>query len=117
MARDYLNDRDYLRSVLDAFPHMVMVVTHDLTVVDVNRHARQLLGPEPGLVLRHLCGEVLLCLNALKGETRCGATPKCAECIIRLSVAEVVAGSPLARRMGEMLLQVPNGTKAVWLSV
>ena len=96
VSRNDFGDAARLRLVLDAVPHMVLVVRPDLTVVDANREARRLMGAEPEVMLRRLCGEALRCFNALAAEGCCGTTPHCPDCSIRQLVAAAAGGISLA---------------------
>ena len=97
MSPGILEQNDYLRTVLDAIPFMVLIVDADMKIHDANLAAIHLLGDEyyPGL-MRH-CGEALRCIHAIETAGGCGKSPFCRECICRTS-AEIALGNTTASR-------------------
>lgn len=110
-------DRGNLRWVLDAMPHTVWVVGDDLRVVDANREARRLLEMDSIAPPGPLCGDVLLCVNALSGQDRCGTTEKCPHCHVRQSVVTALKGVRSPRKVGRMRLRAADGDRWAWVGV
>ncbi|GFO66953.1 hypothetical protein GMLC_05320 [Geomonas limicola] len=98
-----LTDNEYLRAVIDAIPSLVFIVDTDLKVLDVNRAARKVLGSESELILKRLCGEVLHCIHELDSHKKCGQTPFCEDCILRIAVTRASESSRMFREKYRMV--------------
>lgn len=93
------------RALLDAIPSYVFVLDGEARILDANRAAIALLGTQGNLLLRRLCGEVLLCVHAHEPPGGCGTTETCKECQIRLGAARAAAGGRIERKLHQMRLE------------
>lgn len=94
------------RLVLDAIPSVVFLLDESAHILDANRAAVQLLGERNSLVLRKLCGDVLLCVHAHESEGGCGTTDSCKTCQVRQGVTSVAAGQQVERKLHRMRLEL-----------
>jgi hypothetical protein len=95
--------------ILDAIPDPVLAVDDDVRVLDCNRAARALLGPDPGAFLQRRAGDLLRCLHAADHPGGCGHGPHCASCVVRSSVGESFAGARQLRRKTRMQFLTTEG--------
>lgn len=99
-------DTAFLRAILDAIPSMIFVVDENVVVLEANRAAHRVLGGNPELVLKRLCGEVLHCLNSgCDAESACGTTKSCESCVLRCSTRSAYRGGHVSRERYAMRLQ------------
>jgi nitrogen-specific signal transduction histidine kinase len=82
------------RTVLEAIPHMLMVVDEDIRILYANPAAAQAIRAHPPTSIRNRFGEVMHCLNALGG---CGRSKACKSCDVRGSVRDAIAGRHVKR--------------------
>ncbi len=82
------------RAILDAIPHMLMVVDEDVRIFYANPAAEQAMGEHPRAMIRNRVGEVMHCLNATGG---CGRSEACKSCDVRNSVHDAIAGRQVKR--------------------
>lgn len=94
---------EFLQRIIDAFPALTLVVTHDVSVVAFNTAASRALDLDER-ALKQLTGNVLSCVNAWEGG--CGRTRKCRDCDVRLSVARAQEGEATAQKHTKMRLRV-----------
>ena len=113
MPGPVLSGDEHLRAIMDAFPALLLVVDADLTILDMNKAARDYVGEEAGAEGRRLCGEVLRCIHALQEEEGCGATRFCPACATRQSVGSACRGEPVVRRWSIMDLLVNGEARRV----
>ena len=83
MSPGILEQNDYLRTVLDAIPFMVLVVDADMKIHYANLAAVHLLGDEYDPGSKHHCGEAFRCIHAIEAIGGCGTSPFCRECVCR----------------------------------
>jgi len=114
--RSFIQDK-YLISMLDAFPSPVLIVDADMTILDANRAAENLMGPEPDFYLRRLCGDLMHCIHAKKVDAGCGTTEHCPDCALRQAVDAVTAGENTIRRMSRLKMEKEGKTRQVWFLV
>ena len=88
----------YYRTLLDAIPHMILVVDGDVRVRDLNQAALAVLGPDQDATLARRGGEILHCIHATDSPEGCGRGLFCKDCIIRNSVTECLRGRAVTRR-------------------
>ena len=107
------NPAEYYQGILDAMPMPVFVVDDDVRFLDYNRTAANLIQADRANVLHQRGGEVLRCLNAKKSLGGCGHAPQCADCVIRKSVGDAIAGHPVHQHKCHLELQSPEGIVGV----
>ena len=115
--RNALIQDHYLRSVLNAFPSPVLIVDHDLQILDANNQADELIDEDHDLYLRRLCGDLMQCLHARQSEDGCGTTEHCPDCALRQTVHAVAAGEKTFRRMAQMKLEKHGKVRRSWFLV
>ena len=86
----------YTRTIFDAIPVPALVVDEDVVIHDLNAAAEEFLGPEAPAALYRRGGEAMHCLRAEPGG--CGRAAACADCLIRQSVAQALAGRDTTRQ-------------------
>jgi PAS domain-containing protein len=97
MLPGILKQNDYLKTVLDAIPFMVLVVDADMKIHYANLAAAPLLGAEHISGLMRHCGEALRCIHAIESAGGCGTSRSCRECVCRKS-AEIARGNTTVSR-------------------
>jgi PAS domain-containing protein len=95
---DNTNRIDFLESLIDAVPAMLLVVDDDVRILEYNREAAALLGEERRTVLKYRCGEPLHCIHSTEVPEGCGRAESCKTCVIRNAVKEAFAGQSRVRR-------------------
>lgn len=90
LAKSLLGQRDFLITVLDAIPAMVLVVAEDFTVQGMNARAAEALGFSGSSSEPQKVGEFLRCTNAVTSELGCGKTAACDVCTMREAVAMAI---------------------------
>ena len=110
-------EADYLRRVLDAIPLPVFVVDYDVVILDANKAAQDLFSPDSAIRIKRLCGEVLHCLHEKQFPGRCGNTPYCKDCLVRISVQEAWKTNKTLRNRQEMILERGNRSQNVFFSI
>jgi len=108
MPETFVEQNLYLRAVLDAIPSLVFIVDSNLKIMDVNNAARTLLGEDPNLILRRLCGDVLHCIHEVQSGRVCGQTEFCQDCVIRLAITTSSTTKSFHRQKYKMIDRV-NG--------
>jgi hypothetical protein len=92
----------FLKTIIDAFPALVMVVDDDVKILECNAAAEQFLDKERKGILLYRCGEVFQCMHSSEVPEGCGRAPFCSECIARNSVIKAFQGKAVVRRRGKM---------------
>ncbi len=100
-----------LRETLDANPSFLLLVDCDARILWANRAAADLLGEEPQLLQRKVCGEVLHCLHSQEPAGECGSSTNCKVCGIMSSVEAAAKGESVMRQELSMSLQTPQGLR------
>jgi hypothetical protein len=95
----------WLKAILDAFPSFVFVVDATYRMIYSNRAASRILGTDPEITLRRLCGDVLQCIHAKTSLEICGQTEFCPDCAIRNAVKSALEGNASTRLKTKMQLQ------------
>jgi nitrogen fixation/metabolism regulation signal transduction histidine kinase len=108
MSPGILEQNDYLRTVLDAIPFMVLVVDADMKIHYANLAAVHLLGNEYDPGSKHHCGEAFRCIHAIEAIGGCGTSPFCRECVCRKS-AEIALGNATASRQKCHMTSLKDG--------
>jgi PAS domain-containing protein len=110
-------DEGFHRVLFDAMPIPVFVVDSDVSILEYNAAAAQLLGSEKQTVIRRRGGEVLRCLHATEVPEGCGRSPACSDCVVRESVQAAARGERVTRKLAKMELVTGRKTTKVNLRV
>ena len=111
-------DHDILRTILDAMPAAVFVVDGDVSILDANRAARDLMR-----LTRHTAptpvraGEALHCLHAFDHSDGCGRSADCSDCVIRGAVRDALMGQHSLRRRTRLQLHLEDGVRDAYFHV
>lgn len=87
-----------LRVLFDAIPAFVFAVDEDVRVLEYNKAAAALVGPDRRVVLSKRGGDVMHCLHSTDAREGCGRGPACRDCAIRNAVREAIQGKGVVRR-------------------
>jgi len=117
MAETLLENNEFLRSIFNAVPSMLLVVDDDVRILHVNAAAAKDLGLDITKIFRKRGGEALHCLHADDVAEGCGRAPACKECILRGSVGEAIRGGTVRRRHARMELRGKNGAHDIHLLI
>ncbi len=103
---------DFLKSLIDAIPGLILVVDEDVNILEYNLAAGALLGENDRLaILKHRGGEVLHCIHATESPEGCGRAAACRDCVIRNAVRDAFRGQTCARRRVRLELTSEGKTK------
>jgi PAS domain-containing protein len=105
VSRSLFSADSGIRRFMDAIPSYVFLTDEDVRILDHNRAAAELLGPNPEAVLRRLCGEAFRCINDESAPDGCGTGEECPDCVIRNSVKAAAEGQRPLRRHAELSIQ------------
>ncbi len=97
-------DSSLFRAAFDASPIAMLVVDHDVDVLDLNRAAGALADASQNGSLRRRGGDLLRCLHAQETPEGCGRAEACQDCPVRAAVDQALAGQPVLRRKAPMEL-------------
>jgi CheY-like chemotaxis protein len=106
-----------IRTILNAIPQPVFLVDSDVRILEFNLAAGIMLAADRAQVIRQRGGDIMHCINSTKQEQGCGGSEACRTCIIRTSVASVIAGAPVSRRKTQMEFQTPAGIRKIEMLV
>jgi nitrogen fixation/metabolism regulation signal transduction histidine kinase len=112
-----LSHNDYMRTVLDAIPFMVLVVDADMKIHDANLAAVHLLGEEYLTGSKRRCGEVLRCLHAIEAIGGCGTAPLCRSCVCRRSAEIALNNTTVSRQKCHMTIMEGGKPKEIYFDV
>lgn len=110
MANSQYDESGFLRTIIDSFPALVMVVDEDVKILECNAATASFIGGGKQNVLLYRCGDVLGCIHSAKPSKGCGRTSSCKECIARNSVTMAFKGNSSVRRRAKMEI-VRDGKK------
>lgn len=113
IAVTQMSNEVLLRQLLDAIPAFVFLVDQDVTILDYNAAAAELLGPDPGKALRQRSGEAIRCARAKDSPEGCGRGGFCRHCGLRSAVNEAFAGHRVVRRRVRMELMEAGESREV----
>jgi len=99
---------EYLRTVLDAIPFMVLVVDADMKIHYANLAAAHLLGGEYNPGSKRHCGEALRCIHAIETVGGCGNSTFCQGCVCRSSANIALDNTTVSRQKCNMTI-LKNG--------
>ena len=102
MTRSSSRGDAFFRSIVDAVPLPLFVVSDDMEIVDCNDAARRMLDTQPESFLRMRGGEALDCIHSLESEGGCGRSDACRHCVLRSTVGEASGGRRVVRRKARM---------------
>ncbi len=105
------------RSILDAYPSIVLILDEAMVVRDLNEAARQFSAHFGPILGAPKGGEVLRCVNALRSTTGCGTTAACRSCPIRGAAGEAFAGGKAVRRSATMTFLHGTTPKETYASI
>lgn len=112
-----LDQNEYLRTVLDAIPFMVLVVDADMKIHDANLAAAHLLRDEDIAGLKRRCGAALRCIHALEAREGCGTAPVCRECVCRITAQTALGTSTVSRRKCHMTIMEDGEPHVMYFDV
>lgn len=95
-------DQGFHRVLFNAMPMPVFVVDKDVSILEYNTAAADLLGKKKHSVLLKRCGDVLECLNAEATPEGCGRAPDCCECVVRKAVGAAFRGRAVNRKLAQV---------------
>jgi len=101
-------DQGFHRAVLDAVPLPVFVVDQDVTILEYNSAASQMLGTSKRKTRNRRAGDVLHCLHSTETPGGCGRSPFCSDCVVRKAVNASWKGKKAVRECATMEF-VSNG--------
>ncbi len=107
----------FLRQVLDAMPHMVMVVNDKRQIVAANETFLQLLGTTITGVFSKRPGEALGCLHARQAPDGCGTTVHCVTCGAVQAILESQQQTDKVERECSVLVDAPQGIRSLDLRI
>ncbi len=99
---------EFLRSILDANPNIILIFDEQLKIVAANKAADIFIGENPAVMQNQTTGEALRCFNTYKNPNGCGGYRACSKCVIRNAVDKAVKGETSYRQKAKMTL-VLNG--------
>lgn len=104
MNEIFFEKNEFLRSVFNAIPAMLLVVDEDVSVCFWNKAASKIVGTDREKIYKRRGGEVLGCIHAFDVPEGCGRGPNCGECIIRNAVKKASTGAMVHREKTRMEL-------------
>lgn len=104
MAEVFFEKNDFLRSIFNAVPAMMLVVDADVSICFWNTAASKLVGTDKALIYRKRGGEVLGCVHATDDPEGCGRGAHCKDCVVRNAVQKAVSGGMVYRQKTRMEL-------------
>lgn len=112
-----VKDQEFCRTIYNAVSSPILVVDEDVRIIDYNRAAELVLGPDPEQIIRRRAGEVLHCLNAGLTPEGCGHATPCRDCVIRGSVNQCLATGELIRQKARLELTAGEKVEEVYFLV
>jgi PAS domain-containing protein len=104
MPKGLFTNGNYLKTIIDAIPSAIFVVSHDYKILDLNPAAADMFGMDSDIKLHRLCGEIFHCFYEKESEKGCGTTQYCTDCVIRNSVNEACKGNCVHKEKHHMLI-------------
>ncbi|MBI5471197.1 MAG: PAS domain-containing protein [Ignavibacteriae bacterium] len=101
MLQAFEDNGPYYRNLLDAMPMPIMLVDDDLTLVDLNPAASEMMQKTKSETLRKRGGEAMSCVHMIDSPAGCGAGPHCRDCDVRNSVRDANSGKAVQRRRSQ----------------
>lgn len=116
MQIDHL-ENGFMKSILDAFPHPVLVVDSDFRINMHNEAASHLMGSDPSRMLLQRSGEALQCMFTHAGESSCGRSSQCKDCELRNSVNLAFKGKKVTRKRAKLKWQKGDRVQELFLLI
>ncbi len=104
LAVEFL-EQGFHRVLFDAMPMPVFVVDDDVSILEYNAAAAQLLGGQKQYHLNRRGGDVLGCIHATDSPDGCGRGETCVDCIVRNAVKAASSGKRVTRQTTWMELK------------
>ncbi len=98
MEKHLLHQTDFLSSLMDIIPGIILIVDEDLKILDANRSSVEYFKVKKDDIIEVRSGEALHCIYSEESPEGCGRGPNCPDCIIRNSVNSAVKGMQVSRR-------------------
>ncbi len=95
-------DQGFHRVLFNAMPMPVFVVDHDVSILEYNTAAAELVGQTKKQVLRRRSGDVLHCVHATETPLGCGHSAVCSDCVVRKAVQAAMKGQAVTRQWAKM---------------
>ncbi len=115
---ELLRQQHNLAAIFDRAPVGMVLFNSDLRVMKINRAAASLVGYRADTAKNRLPGEVLQCASLFGSGLGCGDTDLCADCMIRLTLKEVIAtGHAVHDRQGPFVQESGSGRRSLWLEI
>jgi PAS domain S-box-containing protein len=109
--------RDTLGKIFESAPYIMMLVTKDGRVTNINRKGVAFAGTPKEELLGLLCGEVFSCLNSF-GSPSCGKTAECPVCQVRTCVMQTFeTGQSIYDAEGRMTVRQDSKDIVVEMSI
>ncbi len=100
-----IEQNEFLSSVFNAIPAMLLVVDEDVSICFWNQAASKIVGTDRDKIYKRRGGEVFGCVHATDVSAGCGRGPHCRDCIIRNAVKKASGGALVHREKARMELQ------------
>jgi nitrogen fixation/metabolism regulation signal transduction histidine kinase len=110
-------DQGFHRMLFDAMPMPVFVVDQDVTILEYNTAASQLLAKGRPEWLGRRSGHLLNCVHSEDVPEGCGHGPACLDCVLRQSVRAASKGFRVTRKLTPMELLVKGKPRHLNLRV
>ncbi len=109
--------QDTLVKIFESAPYIMMLVTKDGRVTNINHKGVAFSGTPKEELLGHLYGEVFGCLNSF-GSRCCGKTAECQDCQVRTSVTQTFeTGQSIYDAEGRMTVRQDSRDIVVEMSI
>ncbi len=93
------------RELLDAIPGFAFLMDDDVSILEYNAAAQNLMRRDRREILRRRGGDVLHCVHSHDAPGGCGRGPHCKRCLLRKSVNRAVTGAQCVRKRVRMQLE------------
>jgi PAS domain S-box-containing protein len=88
-----------IKEIIDSIPVIIVLVDEEFKVISANSAAVKFTGKQEPDINNIAGGNVFNCINALKGDSGCGKSGLCSNCIIRNSVNHTLTtGESICRK-------------------
>lgn len=101
-----LKENAFLKTLFEAIPVGVIIIDSNRQVHAVNDFMRQAFGVSDASLIDKRVGEVIKCVNILKGKVGCGKGEQCNNCQILGSSLAAFEGMSSQRNRAEMQLRI-----------
>ena len=94
---ELLNQNSFLKNMFESLPCGILIVDEERRVQAVNNAIERAFGVDKAEAINRRGGEVLGCIHASSTPEGCGFSDECAECRIRITALEAIAGKRIER--------------------